>query len=202
MLYKKIQAVWHYFKCVIFLKSEIGIRAKRKFCEFGNESVINKPYLQLSGCKNIVVGNNTTILNNCRLAVYGEGKKPSIVIGNNCYIGFGFSALASSKGHIYIGNDVLFASNVLITNENHGMNPESNIPYMNQELNAKNISIGNGCWIGENVCILPGVNIGEKSIIGAGAVVTKEIPPFSIAVGNPAKIIKQYSFEEKKWKSV
>ena len=96
---------------------------------------------------------------------------------------------------------MLFASNILITNENHGINPENEVPYMNQDLSAKPIEIGDGCWIGEKVCILPGVNIGKKSIVGAGSVVTKSIPAYSIAVGNPAKIIKKYNFDHKKWES-
>ena len=94
---------------------------------------------------------------------------------------------------------MLFASNVIVTNENHGMDPESSVPYMNQELTARDVSIGDGCWIGEKVCILPGVSIGEKCIIGAGSVVTKSIPDYSIAVGNPAKVLKIYNFESKRW---
>lgn len=199
MVYTKLQAIWHYFKCVVVLKKEISRKKKKEFFNFGINSVVAKPYLQLSGCKNISIGNNTTILDNCRLAVYGDNDKPNIAIGDNCYIGFGFSALASSKGFINIGNNVLFASNVLVTNENHGINPDSKVPYMAQELTAENVRIGDGCWIGEKVCILSGVSIGEKSIIGAGSVVTKSIPSFSIAVGNPAKVLKQYNFKDKQW---
>ena len=112
---------------------------------------------------------------------------------------FGFSALASSKANITIEDNVLFASNVIVTNENHGMNPESSVPYMDQKLIAKDVSIGEGSWIGEKVCILSGVSIGKKCIIGAGSVVTKSIPSYSIAAGNPAKILKVYNFESKRW---
>ena len=110
--------------------------------------------------------------------------------------------MSSSESRITIGDDVLFASNVLVTNENHGMNPESNEPYMNQALNSKDVKIGDGCWIGEKVIILPGVSIGEKCIIGAGSVVTKSVPNYSIVVGNPAKIIKKYNFNIKRWEVV
>ena len=54
-------------------------------------------------------------------------------------------------------------------------------------------------WIGEKVTVLPGITIGEKSIIGANSVVTKDIPPFCIAAGNPASIIKRYDFEKHEW---
>lgn len=200
ILYKKIKNIWHYVKCVIIRKQEIGNLQKKKFREFGRMSIVARPFLQLSGCQNIAIGDNTTILTNSRLSVYGnDSNTTNILIGNNCYIAFGFSALASSKAKIVIGNNVLFASNVIVTNENHGMDPESSVPYMNQELTARDVSIGDGCWIGEKVCILPGVSIGKKCIIGAGSVVTKSIPDYSIAVGNPAKVLKIYNFESKRW---
>ena len=64
---------------------------------------------------------------------------------------------------------------------------------------AKPVHIGDKVWVGESVCILPGVTIGECSIIGAGSVVTKSIPPYSIAVGTPAKVIKRYNFDTRSW---
>lgn len=201
MIYEKLQNIWHYFKCVLILRKEIGIKTKNKFYEFGLNSTILKPYLQLSGYKNIKIGYNTTILTNSRLSVYGNSNDINIQIGNDCYISFGFSALASSQAKIIIGDNVLFASNVLVTNENHGINPELDIPYMSQPLSAKDVYIANGCWIGEQVCILSGVSIGEKCIIGAGSVVTKSIPDYCIAAGNPAKVLKRYNFETKRWES-
>lgn len=200
MLYKKLQKIWHYLKCVIVCKQEIGHGRKRKFRKFGENSIIARPFLQLSGCQNIEIGNDTTILSNSRLSVYGsDSAKANITIGNNCYIGFGFSALASSEATITIGDNVLVASNVIVTNENHGMDPENAVPYMDQKLTAKDVFIGAGCWIGEKVCILSGVSVGEKCIIGAGSVVTKSIPRYSIAAGNPAKVLKVYNFESKRW---
>lgn len=201
-LYDKLQPIWHYLKCSVILKEEIGKKKKNEFFDFGVNTVIAMPFLQLSGCNNIKIGNNTTILSNCRLAVYGNSSKANIIIGNNCYIGFGFSALASAEANINIGNNVLVASNVLVTNENHGMNPETEVPYMAQKLSAKTVEIGDGCWIGEKVCILSGVSIGEKTIIGAGSVITKSIPSYSIVAGNPAKVLKQYNFRKKRWEVI
>lgn len=200
MLYKIMQKIWHYIKCVIICKQEIGYIQKKRFRKFGENTIIAKPFLQLSGCNNIEIGENTTILSNCRLCVYGNGSNTDYIsIGDNCYIGFGFTALASSKAKVVIGNNVLFASNVIVTNENHGMDPENSVPYMNQELSAKDVNIGDGCWIGEKVCVLPGVSIGTKCVIGAGSVVTKSIPDYSIAAGNPAKVLKTYNFGTRKW---
>ncbi len=197
-MYKSIKNIIKY----ILHTDKIGKIKKRKFYAFGKGSVVYKPYLQLSGVNNIVIGNNTTILSNSRLSTYGNSKQPLINIGNNCYIGFGFTILAGTGAKINIGNDVLIASNVLITNENHGINPDDLNEYMNQKLYCKNVSIGDGCWIGEKVCILPGVNIGKKCVIGAGAIVTKSVPDYSIAVGNPARVIKKYDFNKHSWENI
>ena len=114
----------------------------------------------------------------------------------------GYNLSILSYKNVNIGDDVLIASNVLITSENHGLNPESNLSYMQQELTGADVNIKNGCWIGEKVMILSGVTIGEKSIIGAGSVVTKDIPHYSIAAGNPAKVIKKYNFTNHKWERI
>ena len=135
---------------------------------------------------------------NCRLSCYQVKQRLGrITIGENCYICDHFSALAG--GDIQIGKDTLIASYVSILAENHGMNPEEGVRYGLQELTGKSTVIGNNCWLGEKCIILPGVSVGEWCIVGAGAVVTKDIPPYSIAVGNPAKVIKTYSFDKHCW---
>ncbi len=102
---------------------------------------------------------------------------------------------------VTIGDDVLLGSNILITDNNHGMNPEAG-EYIDQPLTCSPTSVENGCWIGERVCILSGVTVGEKSIVAAGSVVTHDIPPYSIAAGSPAKVIKRWDSINKDWKRV
>lgn len=173
----------------------------RGFGKLGRKSQIRKKaYFQHKEL--IFIGNNTTILSGSRMQVYKHlvNDPVKIVLGDECYIGFNFSALAGAD--IIIGNHVLIASNVLISSENHSINPESDIYYMDQELISKPVIIDDGCWIGEKVIILPGVHIGKKSVIGAGSVVTKDVPEYSIAVGNPAKIIKRYNFKKHRWEKV
>ena len=173
---------------------------KRKFASFGSDSTICYPAI-LQGVKDIYIGNRTTIHAYSRMQNYYEGgNNPSIHIGNHCYIGYYFSILNASN--VTLGNDVLIASHVLISSENHGVNPESEIPYMNQPLISKAVTICDGCWIGENVCILPGVTIGRKCIIGAGSIVTKSIPDYCTAVGNPARVIKKYNFDTHSWDTI
>ena len=189
-------------KAVCFILGRRSIKRKngKRFKSFGVGSFISYPYI-INACDSISIGSNTKILHHSRIQSFGQkNDKLQVKIGNCCYICSYFSLLNAST--ITIGDNVLIASHVMITSENHCMDPESELPYMDQPLDTKPIEIGNGCWIGEKVCILPGVKIGEKAIIGAGSVVTKSIPNYSIAVGNPAKVIKRYDFKTHSWVKV
>lgn len=86
--------------------------------------------------------------------------------------------------------------------ENHVINPIGSDCYQKELLTTGAINIGNGCWLGQNVVVLPGVTIGERSIIGANAVVSNDIPPYSIAVGMPAKVIKRFNLDTNNWEKV
>lgn len=196
-----VQKVWHYLKCAIIQKKELTYHEKKKFRYFGDNSIINKPVTLLSGIEEISIGDNTIILHSSRLQTYGQKTKDrgKVIIGRDCYIGFRFTVLSGNGGMVKIGDHVLIASDVLITNEDHGIDPESSTPYMDQSLIVKNTIIEDGCWLGEKACILCGVTIGTKSIIGAGSVVTHNIPPYSIAAGAPARVIKTYDFERHCW---
>lgn len=170
----------------------------KKFEKFGHDSVLYHP-LCIRGRENICIGNQTTILNGVRMQVYNDltGKQSKIKIGDNCYIGYNNTFLAG--GNITLEDGVLMASNILISSENHSIDPESPDYYMNQKLSCAPIIVGEGTWIGEKVSILSGVSIGKKCVIGAGSIVTKDIPDFSIAVGSPAKVIKKYNFNTHEW---
>lgn len=150
--------------------------------------------LRVNSPRNIIIGNRVRIDRMSRLSSYEGGR---ILIEDDCYIGQFFSVMAG--GDVKIGKNTLIASYVAVISENHNMNPESGIRYGNQPLIKNNVEIGENCWIGEKVTILPGVSIGEWSIVGAGSVVNKTIPPYSIAVGNPARVIKIYNFEKHRW---
>ena len=183
----------------IFFRGCYGMHFwKNKFGSYGNNTQIEYPVI-LQKQNRIFIGECVTICKGARLQNYikDDDTDKGIFIGNNCYIGYNFSVLNSGK--VVIGENVLVASNVLISSENHGMDPESDIPYMDQELTVKNVTIDEGVWIGQNVCIMPGVHIGRRSIIGAGSIVTKSVPDYCIVVGSPAKVIKRYNFEEHRW---
>ena len=112
--------------------------------------------------------------------------------GKNIFIGDDFTGNFNLTildiREVYIGNHVMIGPNTLITTVGHPLSPKARRGYMAK---AAPVRIGNDVWIGGNVTILPGVTIGDNCTIGAGAVVTHDIPANSIAAGNPAKIIKK-----------
>lgn len=101
-------------------------------------------------------------------------------------------------GPVTIGNSVIFAQNVVMSGLNHSYEDIS-LPISKQKEITSPITIEDECWIGANAVITAGVTIGKHSVIAAGSVVTKNIPAYSVAVGNPARVIKQYDFATKQW---
>jgi acetyltransferase-like isoleucine patch superfamily enzyme len=117
-----------------------------------------------------------------------------VIIGRETFIGLGTVVI----GPVNIGNSVMFAQNIVISGLNHSYE-NIHLPIWKQKVKTALINIEDECWIGANAVITAGVTIGKHSVVAAGSVVTKNIPAYSIAAGNPAKIIKQYDFEKKQW---
>ncbi len=165
--------------------------------QFGWRSVIVKP-LKINGSKNMQIGDGVTVEYKTWLAarpLTGMGTC-HLVIEDGCTIGH--------FNHIYATNSVVLHKNVLtadkvyISDNLHGYE-NIEIPIKKQPIVQNGVvEIGEGTWLGENVCVL-GAKIGKQCVIGANSVVTKDIPDYSIAVGVPAKVIKQYDFKTKKW---
>jgi lipopolysaccharide O-acetyltransferase len=100
---------------------------------------------------------------------------------------------------VEIGDDVLLASHIFISDNQHG-HSRIDLAFKYQQLEKISpVKIGAGCWIGEHVVIMPGVSIGEMSIIGANSVVTKSVPPRSIVVGSPGRVIRQWDVDQHAW---
>lgn len=116
-------------------------------------------------------------------------------IGKNSFINFNFTCQDDAK--VTIGDNANFGPNVTIVTPMHPKLPEERHGLLCPDgerrylCYAKPVVIGNECWIGANVVICPGVTIGDNCVIGAGSVVTKDIPANSIAVGNPARVLKK-----------
>ena len=169
---------------------------KLQFKKIGKRTRLKYP-LKIQGKPNITLGNNVLVQYKTWLAsVPMANNTCELVIGNNSVIG-NFNHIYATKS-IVIGDSVLTADKVYISDNSHSFdNPQ--IPILNQPIKQlSKVKIGNGTWIGENVCII-GASVGKNCVIGANSVVTKDIPDYSIAVGSPAAVIKQYSFEKKEW---
>lgn len=112
--------------------------------------------------------------------------------GSNVYANFNLTLVDDTD--IYVGDKVMFAPNVTVATAGHPINPE--LRYQAMQYNIP-VHIGNNVWIGANAVVLPGVTIGDNSVIGAGSVVTKDIPANVVAVGNPCRVIREIGEHDK-----
>lgn len=130
---------------------------------------------------------------NVRAVGFSSFSYRNIIIGNDVYIGPG-STFMSEHSLITIGNKVLFGPGVTIMGGDHRFDVIGAYIYdikVKAKNNDQNVTIENDVWVGSRAIILKGVTIGKGSVIGAGSVVTKSVPPYSVAVGNPAKVIRR-----------
>ncbi|MBC8319533.1 MAG: acyltransferase [Bacteroidetes bacterium] len=120
-----------------------------------------------------------------------------IIIGNRVRIGMSNTLI----GPVTVGNDIMFAQNIVASGLNHGY-LDINMPITKQPVTTSQITIEDEVWIGANAVITAGVTIGKHSVVAAGCVVVKDVPPYSIVGGNPGRILKQYNSETKNWDKV
>ncbi|WP_188507602.1 acyltransferase [Parapedobacter pyrenivorans] len=120
-----------------------------------------------------------------------------VSIGKRSIVGIGNVII----GPIFIGDDVMLAQNVVLSGLNHGYE-NTELPPSKQDVSLGLIRIEDRVWIGANSVVTAGVTIGKHAVIGAGSIVTRDIPAFSVAVGNPARVIKAFNSELGKWERV
>jgi len=137
---------------------------------------------------------NYTIIEDFSTINNGVG---DIIIGDHSFIGAGNVLI----GPVEIGNWVMTAQNVVISGMNHSYE-DIDVPPTIQPVTTHQIVIADNVWIGANCVITLGIKIGRHSVIGAGSVVTKDIPAYCVAVGNPARVIKSYNAETKCWEKI
>jgi acetyltransferase-like isoleucine patch superfamily enzyme len=162
---------------------------------------------RMRGLKHIEIGRNFSAGRMLWLeAVLAHGLRtycPRIVIKSDVAVN-DFVHIAATK-YVEIGNGVLMASQVFIADHNHGTYSHSeqssptDPPNLRQVSDSDTVVIEDNVWIGEGATIVAGAHIGQGSVIGANAVVKGYIPAFSIAVGNPARVVKQFDFDLGKW---
>lgn len=171
----------------VYISPKAIIRNANKL-SLGDNTVVERNVQLVIDAKNsfINLGTNAYLASYCRLRTF-EGW---IKAGKNLGVS-NFSFLAG-QGGLVIGDNVRIGPHVVIYASNHIFtNPR--IPIVEQGMSCKGITIEDDIWIGAGAVILDGVSIGKGSVIGAGTVVTKDIPPYSIAVGVPARVIKKRS---------
>lgn len=191
---RSIKELLYLTRCLLYTK--LSVRSAR---------LLRLP-IDIRGKKGIDFGHNLTTGYGCRLESFSGDGNVTLFFGNNVQINdyVHINALKSVR----IGDNVLIASKVFITDLEHGSyigNENDSFPstiVKDRPLFSKAVVIGNNVWIGELCSVLPGVTIGDNSIIGANSVVTKSIPANCIAAGNPAKIIKKYNFAINRWERV
>ncbi len=172
---------------------------------FPNARIIRFP-IDIRGKKYIQVSKGFTTGVGCRIEAYPKTDKKVLLFGENFQMNdyVHITAMESVK----IGNNVLLASKIYISDCSHGSysgdendsHPDS-IPH-DRPLSSKPVVIEDNVWLGEFVSVLPGVTIGKGSIVGANSVVSKSLPPYVIAVGTPAKPIKQFNFTTNTWEKI
>ena len=180
---------------LFFIKTKI-LFPKARLIRFPID-IRNKKYIDF--------GENLTTGIGCRIETF-----PQIVTANKL-LKFGNNIQLNDYVHITaahsveIGNNVLMASKIYISDCTHGSyigNEYDSDPMslpIDRPLSVKAVKIEDNVWLGEFVSILPGVTVGQGTIVGANSVVSKSLPPYVIAVGSPAKPIKFYNFESKRW---
>ncbi len=167
-----------------------------KFKHVGDNVVIEPYMLDLKGERFISIGNDSYLSKGVSLTAWesflDDNYSPEIRIGNNCGIGAG--AHISAINGIYIGDNVLTGQDILITDNAHGSTDRALLdisPNLRPLHSKGKVVIGDNVWIGEKASIMPGVTVGEGSIIAANSVVTRDVPPYCVVGGCPAKIIRQ-----------
>lgn len=155
----------------------------------GSGSVLAKAQF-VNNPRAVAIGSRVTLGPEFTLADLAprRGRQPKIVIGDGCTIISRFQCNAA--GSVVIGANVLIASNVLITDSDHLVEPGGVPVTRNPNLITKPVAIGDNCWIGQNVVIVKGVTVGSDCIVGANSVVTRDVPSGSVVAGNPAKILR------------
>lgn len=167
--------------------------------------IIRFPF-DLRGKKYIGISKGFTTGVGCRIEAYPIGESKVLYFGKN--VQMNDYVHITAMNNVSIGNDVLMASKIYISDCTHGSyagdenDSSPNTKPIDRALSSKAIVIEDNVWLGEFVSVLPGVTIGKGTIVGANSVVSKNLPPYVIAVGIPAKPIKKFNFDSQRWEKL
>lgn len=181
-----------FFKRKFSYLQDLWIGARFKDCP---QSVHFNTFGMLAGAEHIVIGERTVFQKDLFLTAVdsynGESFQPRITIGHDC--NFGAYNHITCVNEIVIGDHCLTGKWVTITDNSHGYTDKESLyqyPELRPIVSKGPVIIGNNVWIGDKATILPGVEIGDGAVIGAGSVVTIDVPAYCVVGGNPARVIK------------
>ena len=184
-------------------QASIGPRSTRakRFGAFGEGSGILFPTVTVYGEEYIRIGRDVIVGPYCSLAAgvmpgHVPETNPVITIGDRVLIGRGSGIVGHES--ITIGDGVFTGHNVYVTDANHGYE-DVTLSIGAQFAPPKPVVVGAGSWLGHGSIVLPGAHVGEHVAVGAGSVVTGDLPSFSVAVGSPARVVRQYDTDREQW---
>lgn len=161
--------------------------------KYGSVFIDRSIKIKYDSLSKIVLGNGSSINRFSTIIVANDPHaridNSRLIVGENTYIGES-NNLRAAGGVIEIGNKCLISQHVSILASNHGLSKDKYVFDQPWDTNRSSVYIGDDVWIGANCVVLPGVTIGCGAVIGAGSVVTKNVPEYAIVCGNPARIIK------------
>lgn len=171
-----------------------------RFARFGRDSIIYRP-LGILCPHRIEIGDHVVVHKDAMFSLveqaHGRRHEPWLRIENGTRIGHG--VWFSCVGKIEIGEDNLLGHNILIADSYHEYQ-DPDTPIIRQPMaEARDVKIEPGCIIGPHAAILAGVTVGQNSFVAANAVVTRSVPPHSVVVGNPARVLRHYDGERAEW---
>lgn len=196
MKHKHLGRIGHYYCAII---DHLSSRWYKLFLGHVGKGTLIRNHCRLEGdcLDNVFIGDSCDIDSYCiigsrsRLVQDGQKVIPELHIGNGCV--FGQYNHITAVNRIIIGDNLLTGRFVLISDNTHGGMSVGELkihPSARPVQSKGEVVIGNNVWIADKVSILPGVNIGDGCVIGANSVVTHDIPPYSLAAGSPARILK------------
>ena len=166
----------------------------------GIEVVIERPH-HISHPERISVGDRTFIHRNALMTPIvkyaGVHYDPKIEIGSDVYIGP--HLFLACIGRISIGDGSVLSESVFVNDASHGLDPEAGLIMKQPLVHGGDIVIGKSCFLGLRSAIMPGVVLGDHCVVGINSVVTKSFPAYSMVGGAPARLLRRYDPEQKKW---
>lgn len=179
------------FLLYLMQRASVTSRNRHYFNSFGKNSMLAGGVKLLSP-QYIHIGHNSSIMSHCVLETCpAAGLNPKMIIGDNVSIGE-YSHITCAN-HIEIGDGLLTGRFVLITDNSHGRSvlTDADMKPLERRICSKGkVLIGKNVWIGDKATILPDVTIGDGAIIAANAVVSQDVPPYTVVAGCPAKVVK------------